>query len=348
MQRALMGGHHVVVKVGLPAKKGRRPWSRVAAAIAGLGMFVGVGQAHAQADWPSKTVRIIVGAPAGGVSDILARLLAEQMSNNLKQPFIVENKPGGAGVLAVNPLLAAPADGTTMLIGTSATIVEVPQVVKLPYNTLKDLTQVAQLVEVPLVLVGNPAVPAQTLEELIAYAKANPGKLSVASYSAGSRSHFAGVVLNHKAGIDLLHVPYKGSPPAVADLLGGQVPLAFEALPNVLKYIQSGKLKPFAVLTPERTALLPHVPTMAERGFPDVGLTGWQGVWVSSKTPEALTNRMHTEVVKAFAAPKIKQTLDGNGYDFAPVRSVQQQNTELKQLFDRNAAYVKEFNIKVD
>ena len=322
---------------------------KFAAVIAWTCMFGSVASVQAQTDWPTKPIRIIVPAPAGGVSDNLARLLAEQMAINLKQPVIVDNKAGGSGTIGFNALLATPPDGYTMLLGPSGLLTEVPHVIKTPFDPLKDSLQVAELIQTPLLLVANPAVPARTLEELIAYAKANPGKLSVASYSAGTRSHYAGAIFNRKAGIDLMHIPYKGSPPAVADLLGGQVPLAFEALPNVLKHIQAGKLKAFAILGLQRSALLPDVPTMGERGFQDVSLlAGWTGVYVSSKTPEALVARIHAEVTKAFATPRIKQALDGSGNEISPVTSLLEQKKAFNQSFERSAAIVKEFNIKAD
>lgn len=328
----------------------RRALPGLAALIAGLSMLCSVGAVQAQSEWPDKPVRFILPAAPGGASDTIARRLAEQLSINLKQPFVVENKPGGSGVISVNTLLAAPADGYTLWLGPNSTWVEAPLIVKVPFNPLEDVRQIADLVEYPLVLVANPSVPARTLEELIAYIKANPGKLSVANYSTGSRSHYAGAIFNHDAGLDLQHVPYKASSFVVSDLLGGQVPLAFELLPNVVKYVQAGKLKAFAILAHQRSALLPDVPTMDEKGFPNLSLlSGWLGVWVSAKMPEALADRIHTEVVRAFGAPKIKQFIaSGTGYELSPNKSIQEQNKVLKESFERNAATVKKFNIKVE
>lgn len=300
------------------------------------------------ANWPTKPVRLIVPAPAGGVSDTLARLLAEPMGANLKQPVIVENMPGGSGVIGCRAVLSAPADGHTMLVITSSILVEVPHVVKLPYEPLKDFVQVADMASMPLVLVGNAAFPARNYEALIALLKANPGKYSVASYSMGTRAHFAAVAFNQRAGVDLQHVAYKGSPPAVADLLGGHVPLAFEALPNVIRHIQSGKLQAYAILGPTRLDLLPGVPSFAEKGMPELTLPGWQGVWVSAKTQQALTQRIHEEVVKAFEASRARQQLAGQGYEFSPATSLAAQSKAFTEAFERNAGIVQAFGIRVD
>lgn len=306
------------------------------------------GPAAADAKWPSKVVRIIVPAPAGGISDTVARLLAEQLSANLSQPFVVENIAGASGTIGAKTMLSAPADGYTMMVITSATLTEVPQVMKVNFDPLKDTLQVGDLVRAPLLLVANPSVPVHTVKELIAYTKANAGKLSVASYGTGTRSHYAAVAFNKWANVDLQHVPYRGSIPAVSDLLAGHVPLAFEALPNVIKHIQSGKLNAIAVLAPERIAELPDTPTMKESGFAGLSLGGWQGVWVSSRTPPQLAETIHTEIARAFAAPKIRKALANSGYVFSPVTTIRAQQEQMKAEFGRNADIVRSLNIKGD
>ena len=300
------------------------------------------------APWPSKTVRLIVPAPAGGVSDAIARLLAEPMSANLKQPVIVENMPGGSGVIGCRAVLSAPADGHTMLVITSSILVEVPHVVKLPYDPVKDFVQVADMVRMPLVLVGNAAFPARSYDELIGVLKANPGKYSVASYSTGTRAHYAAVAFNQRAGVDLQHVPYKGSAPAVADLLAGHVPLAFEALPNVVRHIQSGKLRAYAILGPALPDLLPGVPSLVEKGLPELALPGWQGLWISSATPALLTQRIHEEVVKAFESSRARQQLAGQGYEFSAPTNLSEQKKAFTEAFERNARIVQKFSIRAD
>lgn len=300
------------------------------------------------APWPGKTVRLVVPAPAGGVSDNLARILAEQMSTQLKQTVIVDNLPGGSGVIGCRAVLSAPADGHTMLVITSSILVEVPHVLKLPYEPVKDFVQVADMARMPLVLVGNPAFPAKTYEELVSVLKANPKKYSVASYSTGTRAHYAAVAFNSLAGVDLQHVPYKGSAPAVADLLAGHVPLAFEALPNVINHIRSGKLRAFAILAPERLDILPGVPSLAEHGLTDLSLAGWQGVWLSSATPAPLVGRIHEAVTKAFAGSRARQLLDGQGYEFSAPMSLEQQRKEFVSAYERNAGIVKKYDIRAN
>ncbi len=298
--------------------------------------------------WPSKTVRLVVPAPPGGVSDNLALLLAEQMSAQLNRPVIVENLPGGSGVIGCRAVLSAPADGHTMLVITSSILVEVPHVLKLPYAPLKDFVQVADMVRVPLVLVGNAGFPAKTYEELVRVLQANPRQYSVASYSTGTRAHYAAVAFNHLAGVDLQHVPYKGSPPAVADLLAGHVPLAFEALPNVINHIRSGKLRAYAILGPERLDLLPGVPSFTEHGLSDLTLGGWQGVWLSSLTPAPLVNRIHDAIAKAFANSRASQLLAGQGYEFSPPMTLEQQKKEFAEAYERNASIVKKYAIQAN
>lgn len=300
------------------------------------------------APWPSKTVRLIVPAPAGGVSDAIARLLAEPMSANLKQSVIVENMPGGSGVIGCRAVLSAPADGHTMLVITSSILVEVPHVVKLPYDPVKDFVQVADMVRMPVVLVGNAAFPARNYDELVGVLKAHPGKYSVASYSTGTRAHYAAVAFNHRAGVDLQHVPYKGSAPAVADLLAGHVPLAFEALPNVVRHIQSGKLRSYAILGPTLPDLLPGVPSLVEKGLPELALPGWQGLWISSATPAPLTQRIHEEVVKAFESSRARQQLAGQGYEFSAPANLAAQKRAFTEAFERNARIVQKFSIRAD
>lgn len=311
-----------------------------------LASVLDAGDARAQS--PEKPLRIVIPAPPGGVADMLARLLGEQLGLNLKQTVIVDSKAGASGSIAVQNLIASGADGSTLLLSPSAVMAEVPHVVKVPFDPLKDTIQIAELVRAPLILVANPALPAQNLEELVRYAKANPGKLSVSSYSTGTRSHYAALVFNNLAGIDLQHVPYKGSPPAIADLLAGHIPLSFDALPNVIKQVQAGKLKAMALIATKRVEQLPDTPTFAERGFADMTLGGWMGVWVSAATPEPVVRRMQAEVAKAFAIPKIRERLADSGYTFSPVLTLEQQQKNLKDEFEKNANIVKTFNIKAD
>lgn len=316
-----------------------------------LGVLVGwaaFATVPALADWPDRPIKIIVTSPPGGAPDFLARLVGEQLSRNLKQPVIVESKPGASGAIAVQAMLSAPADGLTLVVAPSAVLTEVPHVVKVGFDPLKDIKQVAELASSSLVMVATATLPPNTLQEFITYAKARPGELSFASYSSGTRSHFAGLVLNQKAGIDMSHVPYKGSPQAAPDLLGGQIPLMFDSLPNALKYIKSGKLKAYAVASPKRSQNLLQTPTFIELGFPDVNFGGWTGIYASAKTSPQLMAAMHDEIQKALTSPEIRQRIIDAGFELSPTSRLDQQDAMIRTEFERNALIVKTFNIRAD
>lgn len=223
--------------------------------------------AQAQAD---KPVRIIVGAPAGGSSDMVARMLGETMSKNMGQPVIIDNKPGGLGAIAMDALLSAPRDGQTLLLSPNGLFSEVPHSAKPKYDPLKDVVPLVELASSGLVLVGNAALPPKNLAEMISYVKANPGKINFASYTPGTLSHVLGLQLNKLAGLDMHHIGYKGSPPALQDVIGGQVQFMFDGLPTSVPNVKGGKLKAYAVTSPERSHVLPDVPTIAELGYKDM------------------------------------------------------------------------------
>src|SRR5262245_8205336 len=216
--------------------------------------------AHAQ-KWPEKTIRIVVAGPAGGSADIVARLLADNLGKELGQTVIVEPKPGAAGVIAVTDLSQSPHDGHTLLVAVNSLVSEVPHVVKTRVDMAREVRPVAELARSGLVLVGAPTLPAKDFGQLLSYVKANPGKVNYASYSPGTLSHVMGLQLNKTAGIDMRHVGYKGSTPALSDVMGGHVPLMFDAMPTSLPLIKAGRIKAYAVSTPKRSPLLPDVPT---------------------------------------------------------------------------------------
>jgi len=238
-----------------------------AAAAASTGMLLLPG-AQAQAKWPDKTVRIVAAGPAGGSADIIARLLADQLSKQVGQPVIVDPRAGAGGVLAVNELLQAPHDGLTLVVAVNSLVSEIPNIVKLRIDMARSLSPLAELARSGLVLVASPTFPAADVPALVAHAKAHPGTLDYASYSTGTLSHVLGLQLNKAAGIDLNHVGYKGSTAALADLIGGHVLLMFDGLPTSLPLIQANRIRPLAVTTPRRIAQLPQVPTFREIGYP--------------------------------------------------------------------------------
>jgi len=296
--------------------------------------------------WTGKPVRVLVPAPAGGTMDVMARLLAEQLSADLGQPVVVDNKPGGGGAIAINTLLAAPADGQTVMVTATNVLTEVPQVQKTAYDTMKDIRPLAAVGRSRMVLVGAPNLPAKDLKTLITYAKANPGKLSFASYSAGTASHYAGAIMNQEAGMDLQHVPFPGSGPALAQVMGGQIPLMYDGMVTSLPMIRAGKLQPYAVASKSRSPLLPQVPTFAEQGYPDIDFSNWVGVIASAQVPTDLAQKIQAAVYKAAANPKVRERLETLGYEPMAPQSLQDLNQSLHAEYDRNAGIVKTFHIK--
>ncbi len=250
--------------------------------------------------FPNKPLRLIAAGPAGATADLIARLIADALARKLGQTAIVEPKPGAAGALAVSDLIQSPHDGHTLLVGVNSLVSEIPHIVKLRIDMARELRPLAELARGGLVLVANPSFPARTLAELIAYAKANPGKLNVASYSPGTLSHVLGLLLNRAAGIELQHVGYKGSTPALSDVMGGHVPLMFDGIGTSLPLLRAGKLKAFAVSTPKRSPVLPEVPTFTELGYPTLEALAWMGLWCP---PDVPAPKMASRSAKSVGAP---------------------------------------------
>ena len=300
------------------------------------------------AAWSDKPVRFIVPAPPGGTADMVARVVGEQVSKDIGQPVIVENKPGGSGAIAGQAVLATAPDGRTLFVGAQNVLTEVPLVLKLGFDPRNELKPVAEMARSSLVLVAQPKIKAQSLKELVAYAKANPGKLSYASYSPGTVSHYAGLVLNRAAGIDLVHVPYKGSPPALQELVGGQVPLMFDGLGTSLPLIRAGKLRAIAMASRERTMLLPHVPTFRELGYAEMQFGNWIGAIAPAAMAPTLAQKINAEVQKAVATPQVRERLAALGLDRASPAGPAELERSVQADYERNAAIVKAFNITFD
>ena len=298
--------------------------------------------------WTDKPVRMLVPAPAGGTMDIVARIVADQLSADIGQPVVVDNKPGAGGAIAVQAMMSAPPDGQTIMMTASNILTEIPHVMKTAFDPLKDVRPVATVARASIILVTAPNVPAQDLKGLIGYVKANPGKLSFASYSAGTSSHYAGMMLNQKAGLDLQHVPFPGSPPALAQVMGGQIPVMFDGTATSLPLIKSGKLKAIAVTAKTRSAHLPQVPTMAELGYPDFEFSNWIGTVVASGVPADIVDKINAATLKAAAAPKVHDRLAAAGFEPNTSMSSAQLAQSVKADYERNAAIVKAFNIKLD
>ena len=315
------------------------------AAAAGTGGLLVPG-AQAQAKWPSKTVRIVAAGPAGGSADIVARLLADQLSKVVGQQVIVDPRPGAGGVLAVNELSLAARDGHTLLVGVDSLVSEIPHILKLSVTMANEIKPVSEVARGGLVLVGNAALPAKTLPELIAYVKAHPGSVNVASYSAGTRSHVMGLLLNKAAGIDMTHVGYKGSTPALQDLMGGHVQLMFDGMPTSIPLIKGGRIKAFAVSTPKRSPLLPDVPTFTELGYPQLESVAWMGLWVKPDLPAPLQAQIREAALKALATPAARDRLQDVGFEPPQPRTPDELSASLKADYERVGGVLKSIGFK--
>lgn len=298
--------------------------------------------------WTSKPVRMLVPAPAGGTMDIVARILADQLSADIGQPVIVDNKPGAGGAIAVQAMLAAAADGQTIMVTASNVLTEIPHVMKTSFDPLKDVKAVATVASASLVLVGAPDLPASNVKELLAYLKSRPGSMSFASFSAGTSSHYAGMILNQKTGLDLQHIPFPGSPPALAQVMGSQIPLMFDGMPTSLPLIKGGKLKVYGVATKTRSSHLPQVPTLGEEGLSELDFTNWVGVVAGGNVSAEIIDRINAAVLKAAEAPKVKNRLVAAGFEPNVAGTATQLQQSVRNDFERNAAIVKTFNIRLN
>ena len=273
----------------------RRIYMRVVAPIAAL-LFAGA--AVAQQNFPTKPMRLIVPFPAGGPADLFARELGQGINLIMKQPVLVENVGGVGGTLGVGQAAKATPDGYTWALNSGSAVAIAPFAQsQMPYDPLKDLALISLVVKVPEVMVVNPSVPANNLKELIAYMKANPGKMSFGSAGGGTITHLAGELLKFEAKVDMVHVPYKGAAPAVTDLLGGQVQLVVLDVPVLLAHIKAGKIKPIAVTSTARASALPDVPSTAELGFPKVNSDNWYGLVGNAKISPEIQQRMNAAAV---------------------------------------------------
>lgn len=298
--------------------------------------------------WTDKPVKMLVPAPAGGNIDVIARLVADQLTTDLGQPMVVENKPGAGGAIAVQVLRSAPADGQTVMMIASNVLTEIPHVLKGGFDPLKDVKPVGIVARGNLVMIAAPNVPAKDFKGFVAYAKKNAGSLGFASYSAGTISHYAGMILNQKAGLDLQHVPFQGSPPALAQVMGGQIPMMFDGYATSRNLIATGKVQAYAVASKHRLSQLPEVPTLNELGYPDLEFSNWMGVIVSSGVSPELQEKIHKAVRNVALNPKFRGRMFASGFEGAEDWSIQQLTQAAKTEFERNAAIVKQFNIQLN
>jgi tripartite-type tricarboxylate transporter receptor subunit TctC len=292
-------------------------------------------------------VKIMVGANAGGGTDIIARMLADKYQAAMGQPFVVENKPGASNTIAADATAKAAPDGHTLLVATNTGQAIAPHLIKLSFDSNKDLVPVALIVVVPNVLVVAPNVPATNVRDLIALIKAKPDGFSYGSSGVGSTQHLAGEAFNLAAGTKAVHVPYKGSAQALADLVGGQIQLDFDTTSSAMAFIKGGKVKALAVMSPKRTPELPDVPTLAEAGLPGVEMTTWYGLFVTAGTPKPVIDRLYAETMKAIKDPDVQKRLVGLGGE--PGNVTQAEFAALvKSDYDRFGKLIKEANVKLD
>lgn len=280
---------------------------------------------HAQVaaqDWPTRPVRIMVGSAPGGGTDAMARAVADRLGPLLKQPVVVENRPGVSNTLAAD-VTAKATDGHTLVMGVSTAHAIAPHLLKLGYDNNKDLVPVVFVGSVPNVLVVNNALPADTVQSLIKLAKSQPGKLNYATSGAGSTQHIAAELFKDQAGVFITHIPYRGSGPALVDLVGGQVQLSFDTMPSVIGQIRNNRIKALAVASAQRNPQLPNVPTMAEAGLKGVEMSAWYGIYMPASTPRAVQERVHAEVTRVLAMPETQTRLGAIGADLTPMTQAQ-------------------------
>lgn len=315
---------------------------------AALAIAFGMSTGAIAQTYPGKPVRIIVPFPAGGNADILARILGQKMAESFGQQIIVDNRAGAAGIIGAQAAAKSAPDGYTLFMGTTGTQTTNPAVyAKLPYDPLKDFAPVSNFAGSPYVLVVHPSLPARNLRELIALAKRRPGALHYASFGAGSSAHLTGVLLQSVAKIDIVHVAYKGGPPALADLVGGHVEMMFNLLPGVLPHVKAAKLRALAVAAEKRTGAIAEMPTFAESGIADFHSDSWYGVLVPSGTPRDIIAKLNAEILRVLAVPDVRQRLAAEGAE--PMGDTPERFAEqIKRDLARWTRVAKEAKVKVD
>jgi tripartite-type tricarboxylate transporter receptor subunit TctC len=321
----------------------RRQFLHLAAGAAALPAVSRIARAQA---YPTRPVRIIVGFAAGGAADIIARLMGQWLSERLGQPFIVENRPGAATNIAAEAVVKSAPDGYTLLLFGSSSTINATLYHKLPFNLVRDIAPVAGTNRVPFVMEVNPSVPAKSVPEFIAYAKANPGKLTMASGGTGSATHVSGELFKMMTGVDMLHVPYRGGAPALTDLISGQVHIMFDAMPTSIEYIRAGKLRALAVTTATRSEALPELPTVSDF-VPGYETSNVGGFGAPKNTPTEIIDRLNKEINAALADPKIKARLADLGAVPMPM-SAADFGKLIAEETEKWGKVIRALNIKAD
>ena len=326
---------------------------KFSAQLVGLALAIvgalGAPQRSLAQEWPARqAIRFVVVYPPGGASDVTARLLAAKLTDTLGQSVVVENRPGANGIIATDFVAKSAPDGYTLLMANLGPNALNPVVYKkLPYDAIKDFSPIIHLVSTPYVLTAHPSLPVKTVKELVALAKKRPGDLNYGSAGNGSTHHLSGELLNMMAGIKLVHVPYKGTTPALTGLLSGEVSVMFFTVVGIEPHAKTGKARVLAVTTPKRAPLMPELPTMVEAGFPGFEVTSWFGLLAPAGTPPAIISRMNAESTKALAQPDVTGALKKMGFD--PVGGTPEQfATHIKAEVERFTKLVKATGITVE
>jgi len=283
-----------------------------ALALTAMGVIAACG-AHAQSDYPAKPVRMVIPIAPGGGTDIVGRMIAQKLTQAFNQQFVVDNRPGAGGIIGSDAVAKAAPDGYTVLLTPTSHTINPALYSKLPYDTVKDFAPVALLVSVTTVFVAHPSLPARTVSEVVALAKARPGQLSFGSAGNGHLFHLTGELFKTAAKIDMVHVPYKGGAPAIASLVSGEVSLLFETMLALQPFIEAKRVRPIAVASAQRSPLLPAVPTFVESGFPTIVASNWYALFAPAATPRGAITRLNAEIVRALNAPEMRERLQTQG-----------------------------------
>ncbi len=317
----------------------------VLAALASF-VFAPLVQAQQAAAWPNKPLRLIVPFPPGGSADILGRLIGQKLSEGLEQPVVIDNRPGGGTAIGAQALARSPADGYSLMIGTVSSHAINPAVnPKLPFDPVKDFTPISLVAAIPFAMLVHPSVPAKSVAEFITYSRERPGKLDYGSAGAGTSNHLAGELFEAMTGAHLVHIPYRGSAPALQDLLAGRLALMFDLVLTAAPHVRAGSVRALAVTGARRSAVLPELPTVAEAGLPGYEVSAWFGIFAPAGVPRPIVERLNAEIVKAMAAPDLRQRLVSLGAD--PLTSSPEEFAAyLKAEIAKWAKVVKDAGVK--
>ena len=321
-------------------------WLKLSAVLGGLVLAASRGHA---AEYPTRPIRLVVPYAAGGPTDVLGRLVGDYLGRDLKQPVVVENKAGAQGAIGAEAAARSEPDGYTLFFTAASIFVLNPLLYKkLPYDPVRDFRMLAIITDLPVIMEVNPSVPARTVAEFVAYAKQNPGKLNFGSAGTGGTIHLAGEMFKQMAGVDMVHVAYKGAGPALTDLLSGNIQLMFDTLGTALPPVKSGLLRPLAVSSSQRIPDLPDVPTMAESGYSDYAVSVWYGVSAPSKLPDDVAQKLTASLDRALSDDAFRASLDKVG--FPPLRPKSRAEIDKFVATDRArwAGVIKALNISLD